>query len=134
MTSSYFLYDTNDQFDRSITLIGDLKDNIQNIQQLMNELYSELHFPEYFGFNWDALYDCLCDFTWTDKHNIILRHKNLPMIAKDDLLIYLKILRDVVLNWREWQDHNFIVIFPESYKSKIDSILLCASTDYQNQT
>ena len=38
------------------------------------ELAQALHFPEYFGRNWDAVYDCLTDFNWlpTAGHVLVL--------------------------------------------------------------
>ncbi len=33
---------------------------------LMERLQSALHFPEWFGRNWDALEDCLTDMSWSD--------------------------------------------------------------------
>ncbi|MFD9787591.1 barstar family protein [[Kitasatospora] papulosa] len=36
--------------------------------------YSSLKFPEYFGWNWDAFYDCLRDLQWlsADYHILII--------------------------------------------------------------
>ncbi len=31
-----------------------------------------LHFPEYFGSNWDALYDCLTDLSWQPAAGYVL--------------------------------------------------------------
>src|SRR4249920_1402761 len=33
---------------------------------LMECLQSALHFPEWFGHNWDALEDCVTDMSWSD--------------------------------------------------------------------
>ena len=34
-------------------------------QSLLRTLATSLEFPDYFGMNWDALVDCLQDFTWS---------------------------------------------------------------------
>ena len=40
----------------------------------VNDFYSQiqkgLKFPTYFGKNLDALYDCLCDFSWLDAKEV----------------------------------------------------------------
>ncbi|MFR9164902.1 MAG: barstar family protein [Dysgonomonas sp.] len=33
-----------------------------------------MRFPNYFGFNWNALLDCLRDFDWIEEKYIILIH------------------------------------------------------------
>lgn len=40
---------------------------IESEEQLFNELNFKLKFPPYFGFNWNAIYDCLTDFSWIEQ-------------------------------------------------------------------
>jgi hypothetical protein len=45
--------------------------NVHNKEELLRQLFIKLRFPDYFGFNWDALYDCLRDFDWLEQENCI---------------------------------------------------------------
>lgn len=69
-------------------------------EDLFNEMKEKLQFPHYFGNNWDALYDCLCDLSWIDKQRIVLIHENLPNIDNSSLKNYLDLLFDVSDVWR----------------------------------
>ncbi|MFF5853549.1 barstar family protein [[Kitasatospora] papulosa] len=48
----------------------DMTDEISTFEKF----YSALKFPEYFGWNWDAFYDCLRDLQWlsVDYHILII--------------------------------------------------------------
>ena len=39
---------------------------IETMAQFFTSVAKQLTLPSYFGKNLDALYDCLCDFSWTD--------------------------------------------------------------------
>lgn len=43
-----------------------------NSESIYDHLHKCLEFPEYFGNNLDALYDCLTDLDWIYQKNIIL--------------------------------------------------------------
>jgi RNAse (barnase) inhibitor barstar len=34
------------------------------------QIAKQLHLPSHFGKNLDALFDCLCDFSWLDTNNV----------------------------------------------------------------
>lgn len=110
-------YDTEDVF------LVKLDPNINNTDDLFNSLYYMLWFPGYFGFNWNALEDCLRDFEWIDENHMVIVHKNLPGIPFDDLKIYLEILRDIVIFWRGRTEKYFDVIFNERDRVAIENIL-----------
>jgi len=95
----------------------------KNKDELLQELCERLQFPEYFGFNWDALYDCLRDFNWIEKKGIVLVHIEIPKLSDDDLRTYIEILIDAVNDWKEGEDHYFKVIFPEEAEQVIKKIL-----------
>ena len=98
-------------------------------QMLLKELYDQLHFPEYFGFNWDALFDCLCDLHWIDEYTVVMVHDAWPELNTHDISIYIEILIDAIRSWEQpWsdipdggRDHEFRVVFPFSCKSEIES-------------
>ncbi len=91
--------------------------------ELLKALYYLLWFPGYFGFNWDALYDCLNDFEWIPCKKIVVVHERLPNFVDEDLKIYLEILRDAVASWSGSEAHEFEVFFRESDQCRVESIL-----------
>ncbi len=71
-----------------------LTGRLRRKQDLLRVLASGLKFPDYFGWNWDALDECLCDLSWLDAPaGIVLLHKYLPLADKHQRQIYFDILR-----------------------------------------
>jgi len=54
-------YDTGEVF------FARLDPLIANTDELLRSLYYLLWFPGYFGFNWNALEDCLSDLDWINE-------------------------------------------------------------------
>lgn len=96
---------------------------IRVAEELIRSLYYLLWFPGYFGFNWDALFDCLRDFDWIPCRKIILMHESVPQLPENDLRIYLEILRDAVLEWHEGEAHELEVVFHLSDKDMIEMLV-----------
>lgn len=95
--------------------IGQLVIHVSNIgskETLFKQLNEKLHFPEYFGNNWDALYDCLTDFHWINQKGIVLVHDDIPELSKSELTIYMNLLSDAILDWENDETHFFEVVFP----------------------
>ena len=95
---------------------------INNKDELFEQLSKKLLFPDYFGFNWDALLDMLCDFHWVEQQRIVLAHDDLPVLEERELHTYLEILLDTIKSWQDWEGsekHNFEVVFPENVKDLI---------------
>lgn len=91
---------------------------VQGKEELLKVLGAIFSFPDYFGFNWDALSDCLRDFNWIEKKGIVLVHNEIPELDDQSLRIYLEILIDTVQDWKEGEEHYFKVLFPKSNKIK----------------
>jgi RNAse (barnase) inhibitor barstar len=103
-------YDPKDAF------IARLPTNINGKEDLLKELSAKLNFPDYFGFNWDALHECLRDFHWIEERNIILIHEELPLLDDRNMKIYLDILNDAVASWKEYSTQHLEVVFPADTK------------------
>ena len=92
--------------------------------EILSVYFEKLSFPSYFGFNWDALYDCLNDLSWIVEYNIIIVHEDLPFLTDEkEREIYLKLLLDIIANWDVDSTHKLKIYFPEQYKNKIEMIL-----------
>lgn len=93
-------------------------------EELLKSLYYLLWFPGYFGFNWDALYDCLRDLGWIPCHKIVLVHEALPSLPEEDLKVYLEVLRDSALDWGGGQEHGLEVFFRSADKRRVEKLLI----------
>jgi len=97
---------------------------VKGENELFKQLSDKLLFPNYFGFNWDALFECLRDFHWIEQQRIILVHDDLPELIEKELKIYLEILIDSIQDWQEGEDHSFEVVFSASDKDSIQHFRL----------
>lgn len=100
--------------------------NIKTKDELLLELHNKLQFPNYFGFNWDALLECLCDFNWVKQEKINILHHDLPNLNDKELYLYLDILEESIKNWKTYdgpfKKYELNVIFPLKAKQKIDEL------------
>lgn len=110
-------------FDASEVFYARLRPDIYKTEQLLNALYQVLWLPGYFGFNWDALHDCLTDFSWIGERRVVLEHAGLPNIPEAELKIYLEILRDAVVDWKDGDSHCFEVVFNGQDRDRIAELL-----------
>ncbi len=91
--------------------------------ELLEELYNKLQLPDYFGFNWDALFDCLTDFHWINEKRIVLIHEKLPLLSIDELKVYLRILVEAIDSWKNDKEHHFEVVFPKQIKDTVQQLI-----------
>lgn len=95
---------------------------IETKHQLLKALATGLNFPEYFGWNWDALEECLRDLSWIEApRDIVLFHEQIPFPPdSDERSIYLAVLRDAVASWGCEQLHTLTVVFPTNAQSDVE--------------
>ena len=77
---------------------------VLNHDELLTALGQQLGFPNWFGHNWDALYDCLLDMGWrpAEGYVIILDHcDSIHAQAEDDFVTLTQIFQQVADEWRE---------------------------------
>ncbi|MEN3111602.1 barstar family protein [Uliginosibacterium paludis] len=81
--------------------------------KLHHVLSRALHFPEWYGHNWDALADCLTDMSWNEADGYVILMQRAEVFANADpagFSTLLGILRDTVAFWRD-QGQSFWVLF-----------------------
>ncbi|SEA84294.1 Barstar (barnase inhibitor) [Thiothrix caldifontis] len=103
--------------------ISKIASGIKTRDELFTSLYNTLLLPGYFGFNWDALFDCLRDFHWIDEYLVIIVHEDLPTLSEEELRIYLHLLADACLDWKIDEEHKLEIVFPESVRCKVEHLL-----------
>ena len=96
---------------------------IENMSELLNFYFLKLSFPSYFGFNWDALYDCLSYLDQIKEHEIIIVHDELPRLEHDNLVTYINLLNDAASNWKENEEHVLEIIFPIDCVKIVEELL-----------
>lgn len=74
-----------------VTIAGDGK------EQLLRDIARALDFPRWFGGNWDALEDSLCDLSWREgAGQVLLFETHTP---GDELGVLLDVLRSTAEYW-----------------------------------
>ncbi|KAK9703379.1 hypothetical protein K7432_010776 [Basidiobolus ranarum] len=73
-----------------------LDSTIQTKLELLRLFAKELDFPEYFGYNWDSLYDSLRDEVSSLKGELFIFHRSLVSLTTTEQKTYLKILQDIL--------------------------------------
>ena len=110
---------------------------IQSKENLFAAFESAGQFPEYFGSNWDAFFDCLRDFEWVQEKTIVILHGDLPLSGNATICrIYLETLQSAMEDWtasaarsnigndpKEFSNHELVVAFPSTLQRNISSVL-----------
>ena len=103
---------------------ADVPVGINSKTALLEALFMHLHFPEYFGGNWDALDECIRDLSWLPQGDVVLCHKDLPLLEdRAALSTYLSILKDAIEKWSVTKERKLIVVFPPNVESIVRSVL-----------
>jgi hypothetical protein len=90
---------------------------VTDSHELLQLCADTLAFPDWFGYNWDALYDCLTDLTWEAPaagHLVI--YAGWQALAEEEpesLATALEIFKDAVGLWRD-SPPPMAVLFPVS--------------------
>jgi hypothetical protein len=86
-------------------------------EKVLGVLAQALRFPRYFGWNWDALEECLGDLSWLPPtiERVILVHESLPFSPQgEQLSVYLDVLREAIRRREELGNHPALkVVFPQ---------------------
>lgn len=94
---------------------------ISEKQMLLSLIAESLMFPAYFGFNWDALDECLGDLSWLQKPLVRIWHDDIPMASHpDEARHYLKVLDGIL---REPGNVSLRISFPETVRKDVLALL-----------
>jgi barstar (barnase inhibitor) len=91
---------------------------------LMDHVARAMHFPRWFGGNWDALEDCLTDLSWSKAGGHVLLIEDAQALPPDERGILVDILASAAAWWAERKRPFFAVFLdgppalPELYKSR----------------
>lgn len=107
-------------------VVARIPSRIRLKSQLLRALARQLRFPEYFGGNYDALEDCLRDFSWLPGiTRVAVVHADLPVSqSRGSRAAYLSILSDAVAFWESHPELQFEVYFPEHLRGEIARTLV----------
>lgn len=79
-----------------------------------------MHFPDYFGDNWDAFNDCINDLSWLSANGYILLYTQPENFANSDpseWSIALEVFQDAVDYWQKVEIPMYVLL-------KTDSLVL----------
>lgn len=97
--------------------------NISSTRQLLDLFYRSLSLPGYFGFNWNALFDCLGDLHWLDERTVAIAHEELPQLPPLEMKTYLSALDHAAADWQPWEAHSVQVVFNDKDYASVEAAL-----------
>lgn len=119
MTSGFLFVDAPGNFRHDNALIVRLPRHLSSKQKLFAALADKLHFPSYFGWNWDALEECLGDLSWLPNGRaVFLVHQDLPFRSGGtNRQIYVDLLRQLATQSSKSGRLSFV--FPADCRSDL---------------
>ena len=91
-------------------------------ESLLAALGATLAFPDYYGQNWDAAWDCLTELDWPAGQLLVIHlpiAADCPLVAAD-LHIFLELLGDACQHWAE-RDHALCLLI-EAERSDLPAL------------
>jgi RNAse (barnase) inhibitor barstar len=105
----------------SVSCVVRIPRGIADKPDLLRHIAAKLNFPDYFGFNWDALDECLADLSWLQAREAYRWHEEIPLSDEPaEARRYLQALREVL---REPGSVQLRISFPETIKAELDALL-----------
>lgn len=89
---------------------------------VFTQFYEALRLPDYFGWNWPALRDCLRDLHWIDAKHFLLTIDDADAVlseSPEEREILFRALNDAAKHWAAQPD------LPGQEKASFHAVLLC---------
>lgn len=80
--------------------------HISTKKSFLKLMSKECHFPSYFGFNYDALDDCMRDLLWFDEDEITVIFRNLERVKNKSKVLYVDIKESIELYIEYWNTYD----------------------------
>lgn len=117
-----FVFDDNPSI-RSDAFVARVPNGVVSASALVEGLFECMGMPGYFGFNWNALSDCLRDMHWMKNHNVVMVHGDVPELSPRELREYLEVLHRCVGSWGPEEGHSLTVVFPGGARPHIEKLI-----------
>ncbi|WP_406203906.1 MULTISPECIES: barstar family protein [unclassified Streptomyces] len=91
---------------------------------VFTQFYESFRLPDYFGWNWDALYDCLSDLNWIPATRYILIIEGSENVLSGSMEERSMFFRTLLRSAESWASRPE---FPEQPKSTFHVIFVCDS-------
>ena len=78
--------------------------SIEKKEQFLNHAATVMHFPDYFGNNWDAFEECITDFEWLDAEGYVIHFDHTDNFAahhESQLETVVELFQDAVDYWKD---------------------------------
>ena len=72
---------------------------VRDQEALLERIAGALHFPSWFGGNWDALEDCLTDLSWARAGGYVLLFEEAGNLPADEAGILVDVLASAAAHW-----------------------------------
>ena len=124
MSSASEWFQFNDSQPPADARVVKVRSGVHKKRTLLGVLARGLGFPAYFGWNWDALNDCLTTLDGVTETTIVLRHRDVPGVVGSNLRrTYLEVLKDAVASWKSEPGRKFLVQFPPHCLPAVEAAL-----------
>jgi RNAse (barnase) inhibitor barstar len=94
---------------------------IEKKDQFLNHAAVAMKFPDHFGKNWDAFYDCLTDFEWHEANGYVIYFDHTDAFAKhheSQLETVTELFQDAVEYWKG-EGKSMLVLLSGEHAKKI---------------
>ena len=75
-------------------------EEINTSSDFWTQIQDRMNFPSYFGFNWNAVFDCITDLSWYKSKHFFIYYEKFSSFAEQDgeqFVSALKTLKDATL-------------------------------------
>lgn len=104
-------------------------------ERLFQEFGAALQFPWYFGENWDAFDECICDLSWLTAAGYIIMVSNIDCVLPEqekEFQIFIRLLNEASQEWSEKKILFRVIFHCEPAKEKETLSRLDACGLFQN--